>query len=109
MLTFNEKTCAIAMTRGDSESLTVRKQGGAWTEEETITFTVREDAEGEIAFQKTAYLDDEGAAIIAIESGDTEGRDFGNYVYDIQVTWADGTVKTLVGPARFRLTEEVTY
>ena len=114
MLIFNEKTCAIAMTRGDSESLTVRKQGGAWTEEETITFTVREDAEGEIAFQKTAYLDDEGAAIIAIESGDTEGRDFGNYVYDIQYTGPDGKIRTLIPPRpgrlpKFTLTQEATY
>ena len=113
-MTINENNYAIAMTRGDSESLTVRKQGGAWTEEETITFTVREDAEGEIAFQKTAYLDDEGAAVIAIESGDTEGLDFGSYVYDIQYADADGKIRTLIPPKpgklpKFTLTQEATY
>lgn len=113
-MTINVNNYAIAMTRGDSESLTVRKQGGAWTEEETITFTVREDAEGDIAFQKTAYLDDAGAAIIAIEHEDTAGLDFGSYVYDIQYADADGKIHTLIPPRpgrlpKFTLTQEATY
>ncbi len=113
-MTINENNYAIAMTRGDSESLTVRKKDDVWVTGEIITMTVREDAEGEIAFQKTAYLDGDGAAIIPIESGDTEGLDFGNYVYDIQYTGPDGKIRTLIPPQpgklpRFTLTEEATY
>ena len=75
----------ISMVRGDSESVTVR------------------------CMQKIVTEFPDGKAVFIIEPDDTEGLDFGNYVYDIQVTWAGGVVKTLVGPARWRLTEEVTY
>ena len=98
----------IEMTRGDSESVTVRCsqpfQAG-----DTVYLTVREDAESDIAMQKTVTVFPDGKAVIGIDSEDTERLDFGDYLYDVQVTWADGTVTTLIAPSRFRLTEEVTY
>ena len=104
----------ISMTRGDSESLTLRckKNGGTvpFADGDTVTFTVREDAESPIQLQKViTTFDEEGRAVIPILPGDTEGMDFGSYVYDIQITWADGTVKTPVTVSGFELTEEVTY
>lgn len=114
-MTINENNYAIAMTRGDSESLTVRKKDGTWTADETITFTVRDGAEGDILIQKVVTeFDNEGAAVIAIESGDTEGLAFGSYVYDIQYAGPDGKIRTLVPPRpgrlpKFTLTEEATY
>lgn len=98
----------ISMTRGDSESLTVRCST-PFTTGDTVYLTVREDAESPIVLQKivTDFPDD--VALFYIYPEDTEGLDFGSYVYDIQVTWAGGVVKTLVGPAKFKLTEEVTY
>ena len=98
----------IEMTRGDSESLTVRCSR-PFAAGDAVYFTVREDAESDVAMQKIVTSFPEGEAVFSIASADTEGLAFGDYVYDIQATWADGTVKTLVGPARFRLTEEVTY
>lgn len=114
-MTINESSYAIAMTRGDSESLTVRKQNDVWVDGETITFTVRDDAEGDILLQKAiSEFDNDGAAVIAIESSDTEGIDFGTYVYDIQYSDASGKVRTLIPPKpgklpKFTLTEEATY
>ncbi len=98
----------ISMVRGDSESVTVRCSR-PFAAGDTLYLTVREDAESDIAMQKVVTEFPNGEAVFVIDTGDTEGLDFGSYVYDIQATWADGTVKTLVGPARFRLTEEVTY
>lgn len=98
----------ISMVRGDSESLTVTCST-PFSAGDTVYLTVREDAESDIAMQKIVTEFPDGTAVFIIEPDDTEGLDFGNYVYDIQVTWAGGVVKTLVGPARFRLTEEVTY
>lgn len=114
-MTINPNNYAIAMTRGDSESITVVKKDDTWVTGEVITMTVRTDAEGEIAFQKAVTeFNAEGAAVIAIESADTEGLDFGNYVYDIQYTDAYGKVRTLIPPRpgklpKFILTEEATY
>ena len=98
----------IEMTRGDSESVTIRCsqpfQAG-----DAVYLTVREDADSDIAMQKIVTSFPNGEAVFGILPGDTEGLDFGNYVYDIQVTRADGTVTTLIVPSRFRLNEEVTY
>lgn len=100
----------ISMIRGDSESLTVRCRQLPFERGDTIYLTVREDAESEIAMQKVVTeFDEEGRAVIGIEHGDTEGMETGDYVYDVQLTRADGTVTTLVPISRFRLTEEVTY
>lgn len=108
------KKSNISMTRGDSESITVRCSAAGervpFAAGDTVYFTVREDAEADIALQKTVTeFDEEGRAVIGIEPADTAGLDFGSYVYDIQLTRADGTVTTLVPMSRFRLTEEVTY
>ena len=98
----------ITMTRGDSESITVRcsepfKTGDA------VYFTVREDAESAISLQKIITSFPNGEAVIYIDPEDTEPMDFGKYVYDIQVTRAGGTVTTLIVPSAFKLDEEVTY
>ena len=99
----------ISMTRGDSESVTVKCSDPFMTGD-TVYMTVREDAESLVLFQKTVeQFGAEGEAVIPIEHDDTEGLEFGDYMYDIQVTRADGTVTTLVKPARFTLTEEITY
>lgn len=114
-MTINEQNYAIAMTRGDSESLTVAKKNDVWTEGEVITMTVRTDAEGDIALQKVVNeFDDNGAAVIAINPADTQGLDFGDYVYDIQYSDAAGTIRTLIPPKpgklpKFTLTQEATY
>lgn len=98
----------IAMTRGDSESITVRCSQ-PFAPGDTVYFTVREDAESEILLQKAVTEFPDGEAVILILPGDTEPLDFGTYLYDIQVTRAGGVVTTLVIPSRFKLNEEVTY
>lgn len=99
----------ISMTRGDSESLTVRCSV-PFADGDMLFMTVRSDAESPIEFQKTVTdFGPQGEAVIVIDHDDTEGMDFGDYLYDIQVTRESGTVTTLVKPAKFTLTEEITY
>lgn len=107
----------ISMTRGDSESITVRqfeKHDGEepvflpFEDGDTVYFTMRPDIEGEIVLQKEIADFPEGEAVIPFEPEDTAGLDFGDYVYDVQLTRANDTVTTLLVPARFRLEEEVT-
>ena len=47
--------------------------------------------------------------MITINPEDTEDLEFGCYVYDVQMTFASGSVKTLVKPAKFFVGGEVTY
>ncbi len=42
-------------------------------------------------------------------SEDTKDMDFGNYSYDVQVTFSDGRINTVIGPNIFRILPEVTY
>lgn len=44
---------------------------------------------------------------LRIDPEDTKGLPFGNYVYDMQITFADGTVKTFVRESPFIIGEEV--
>lgn len=99
----------LSMVRGDTESITVRCAQAPFQRGDTVYFTVREDAESEIALQLTVTEFPDEEAVIAISHDSTEGMDFGDYVYDIQVTRADGTVTTLVEKSKFTLREEVTY
>lgn len=104
----------ITMIRGDTESLEV-----SVTEDgeprplvagDVVHMTVKQRAtDTDIAFQKVIRQFVDGVALINIEHEDTKDLRFGNYVYDIQVTFADSTVKTVVGPAAFVLALEVTH
>lgn len=99
----------ISMTRGDTETLTVRCSV-PFEEGDTVYMTARESVEAPVAFQKIVReFGDEGEAVIVIDHEDTEGMDFGDYLYDVQVTRDSGTVTTLVKPSKFTLTEEITY
>ena len=98
----------IKMTRGDSESLTV-KCSVPFAAGDAVTLTLRADTESPIELQKTVTDFPEGQAVIPLGPEDTAGMAFGGYVYDIQLTRADGTVTTLVTISRFELLEEVTY
>ena len=108
----------ISMIRGDSESITVacyEKSGGGerafmpLEDGDTVYFTVRPDAESPVVLQKMIEDFPEGKAVIALDPEDTADLDFGDYVYDVQLTRANDTVTTLIEPSRFRLEEEVTY
>ncbi len=47
--------------------------------------------------------------MIEISHDDTKAMAFGSYFYDVQVTRADGRVKTLIPKSRLVLEEEITY
>ena len=101
---------AISMTRGDSETLTVKIKDDAFEAGDKVTFTARARATAPIAFQiVVTEFEEDGSAIITFDHETTEGLTFGRYMYDIELVRADGTVTTLIKPAAFDLTEEVTY
>jgi hypothetical protein len=98
----------IAMTRGDSESITI-SCSIPFTTGDAVYLTVRDSVEGSIQLQKIITEFESGKAIIRFAPGDTSGLDFGDYVYDIQLVRFGGIVTTPIDVSRFRLKEEVTY
>ena len=99
----------LTMTRGDTEELIV-SCSDPFRDGDEVAMTVRESADSPVEFQKIVReFSEEGKAVIVIDHEDTEGMNFGTFLYDIQITREDGEVKTPVKPSKFTLTEEITY
>ena len=106
---------SISMTRGDSEAIkvTVKDTLGnviPLVTGDTIYFTVRKNIlDPTKVIEKIITEFDDGQALITIRPQDTNNLRFTAYVYDIQLTKENGTVKTIIPPSRFLITGEVTY
>lgn len=97
----------VYMTRGDTEGIIVNLIGYTPQAGDTVEFTVRRKiGNAPVIYKKAEFV--ETQAVVRIEPGDTEHLRFGDYVYDVQLTYG-GTVKTVVTPSKFTLGEEVTY
>lgn len=105
----------ISMTRGDSEAIkvTVKDTLGniiPLVSGDTIYFTARKNLLNETKIIEkiiTEFVD--GQALITINPQDTNDLRFATYVYDIQLTRENGTVKTIIPPSTFTVKGEVTY
>lgn len=105
---------SMTMIRGDTEAFYVScKENGAtrsFIAGDKVYFTVKKYASSsEIILQKIIDSFTDGKALIEISPENTSELEIAEYVYDIQITFKDGMVKTVMGPASFSLTAEVTY
>ena len=72
-------------------------------EGDVLTFTVKENTEtSEVMLQKTGQH-------IEISPEDTHEWEYGDYVYDAELVFANGTTETVVEPNMFTVKEEVTF
>lgn len=111
----------LIMTRGDSETFTVKvteREQGSKKETNllvpgaTLYFTVK--AATSLSSQDapiieriiTGFSDEE--AIVKISPIDTKSLSYKPYVYDIELVKANGDVKTVVNRSKFVLDHEVT-
>ena len=107
----------ISMTRGDTlrVAVSMTRDGTAYTPEngDVVRFAVKNKRM--TAGSKEYYDTDpiilktipNGTMILELLPADTKEFDFGEYVYDIQITFADGTVDTFITTSPFILTPEV--
>lgn len=99
----------INLTRGDTARLTVDitdSEGRAYEvkEDDILTLTVKKNYEDtEPLIQKKVT----GSNLFHIEPGETKGLAFGKYMYDVQLTTADGDNYTVVADSVFNITREV--
>ena len=108
----------VSMVRGDSESVTVfcreRNEDGTYNQipfvtGDTIYLTVKARATDTTpVFQKTITEFTDGKAIVDIEPSDTKDLTPTDYVYDVQWTKADNTVKTIIPKSKFTIEIDVT-
>lgn len=105
----------ITMIRGDTEIIKVSCKDAQgvnvpFKDGDTLYFTVKTSVSTEEkVMQKVITEFSDGVAYINILPEDTKSMSFGTYYYDIQLTRADGTVKTIIPPSKFIIKGEVTY
>lgn len=98
----------LRMTRGDSESFSITFHGYTPQPGDLVEFTVRRFISSDVILYKKVTKFEGNKAIIKIMPEDTEKLSFGDYVYDIQLTFS-GAVKTIIKPSKFTIESEVTY
>lgn len=113
----NEKTNEIRMTRGDTLRVlvTMKRDNEDYTPVagDEVRFALKRpkmtSGNKEYVDQDPLILKDIPIAdmILELEPEDTKPFSFGEYVYDIQITFADGTVDTFITSTPFVLTPEV--
>lgn len=107
---------AIYMTRGDTLRLQVdiMVDGEAYTPQEgdVVRFAMKHSA---LNRELTEYTDREplvektipnDTLVLELVPADTQDLGFGQYDYDVQITFADGTVSTFIS-SQLTLTKEV--
>lgn len=100
----------IILTRGDTLTVDISiydSAGNPYTpaEGDSVRFAMKRSCRDPIPLLvKEIPID---TLQLRIEPEDTKQLDFGEYVYDIQLTKANGDVDTFITKAKFKLTEEV--
>lgn len=98
----------IELTRGDTLYLQITITDDTGEEyvvspEDKLVFTLKKDV-----YQKTPILQkniQDNALIISHD--DTKALQFGEYIYDVQLTQPNGDVTTVVKPTKFLINYEV--
>lgn len=121
-MAYSVQGTTIKLTRGDSLILQVvilrkkdKEPSEIYTPQEgdTVRFALKRNMMNP---EKTKYIDKKPliekdipikTLILRLESEDTKFLEFGNYVYDIELTTKDGIVDTFIADADFILTPEV--
>lgn len=108
----------ITLTRGDTlyaQVTPLLEDGTTYEPQEgdTVRFALKHPKMNK---SETEYIDEEpvlvksipiDTMILKIEPGDTKELGFGDYVYDVELTYANGDVDTFIATADFTLTPEV--
>ena len=100
----------IKLTRGDSmytEVAMIKSDGTPYEPQvgDVIRFGLKKSAKDtECLIQKVISNDD---LILHLEPNDTKPFAFGKYVYDVEITFANGDVDTFINNQPFNLVDEV--
>ena len=107
----------ITMTRGDTlrVQVAINRDDEPYTPAagDAVNFYLKHSA---MNGKRTAYKDENPLVtkvvptetmILTLEPADTKTLDFGSYVYDLQITFANGTVDTFINNATLEIVPEV--
>lgn len=109
MFTIDKETNQMTIVMKDTASFDIAFDNYYLVTGDKVTFTVAKEKESQdplIQKELTEFAG--GIARIQLSSDETD-LPKGSYYYDIQVETGDGRVDTVVGPAKFKVLEGVTY
>lgn len=109
MFTIDKETNQMTIVMKDTASFDIAFDNYYLVTGDKVTFTVAKEKESQDPLiQKELTEFGGGIARIQLSSDETD-LPKGSYYYDIQVETGDGRVDTVVGPAKFKVLEGVTY
>ena len=107
-----DKDNTIHLTRGDTARLSIDRATNAvtgkeyvFTEEDEVTLTVKKTV---MDTSPAVQIRVPGGEAFHIKPENTKALAFGRYIYDVQLTTAEGDVYTVIPPATFEILKEVT-
>lgn len=109
-MSFKVRKNTIFLTRGDTfkAMLSINNHDGSVytpAEGDKIRFALKENVEDEeCLILRDIPID---TMLLVIYPEDTKSLEFGSYVYDIQLTKANGDVDTFITASKLKLTAEV--
>ena len=116
-MSFSVSGNAITLTRGDTlrvgVAIVIDDEEYIPVAGDQVRFALKHNR---LNLDKTEYTDPEplvlkdipiDTMLLTLDPEDTKSLGFGRYVYDVQITFADGTVSTFITKAPFKITEEV--
>ena len=109
MFTIDKETNQMTIVMKDTASFDIAFDNYYLVTGDKVTFTVAKEKESQdplIQKELTEFAG--GRARIQLSSDETD-LPKGSYYYDIQVDTGDGRIDTVVGPAKFKVLEGVTY
>lgn len=109
MFEYNEKTNDMKLTRGDSAYFDIDLKDENDTEYtmqsgDLLTFTIKNSAYTKVPVVSLTS----STPTFRISPSDTKHLRYGEYAYDIQLSTGND-IFTVVGPAVFEITEEITW
>ena len=109
MFTIDKETNQMTIVMKDTASFDIAFDNYYLVTGDKVTFTVAKEKESQDPLiQKELTEFEGGRARIQLSAEDTD-LPKGSYYYDIQVDTGDGRIDTVVGPAKFKVLEGVTY
>lgn len=109
MFTIDKETNQMTIVMKDTASFDIAFDNYYLVTGDKVTFTVAKEKESQDPLIQKELTEFEGGRVrIQLSSDDTD-LPKGSYYYDIQVDTGDGRIDTVVGPAKFKVLEGVTY
>lgn len=110
-MSFSVNGNRITLTKGDTFKATIsifNPDGTVYTPQEgdSVRFALKEEIDDTVSpiILREIPID---TMLLVINPEDTKDLEYGNYVYDIQLTKANGDVDTFITASKLKLTYEV--